>query len=295
MVPNNCTRRRVTKLDWKRNLRFSLCNEVIADRIFGAQCELAASLGYMGLEVAPFTLSDEPHLLSPTQAAVYRREAEVSGIEITGLHWLLITPKGLSVTTPDPAVRARTIDVLERLIGLCAAMGGSVLVHGSPAQRAVPPGETREVALDRAMEVFAAIAAAAAREGVTYCLEPLARRETDFVNTVAEAVEIVDLVSDSAFRTMIDTSAAGATETETVPTLINTWLPTGKIAHVQVNDRNRRGPGQGSDTFAPILGALRHNDYDGVVAVEPFDYIPDGPTTAARAIGYLQGCLEHSD
>ena len=146
--------------------------------------------------------------------------------------------------------------------------------------------------MERAMEVFARVAAAAEREGVTYCLEPLARRETDFVNTVSEAVEIVDEIDSSGFRTMIDTSAAGATETAAVANLINTWLPTGKIAHIQVNDRNRRGPGQGDDQFIPILRALEENAYQGIVAVEPFDYIPAGPTTAARAIGYLQGCLQ---
>lgn len=276
-------------------MKFSLCNEVVAGLDFAAQCDMAAKLGYIGLEVAPFTLGEEPHLMSSTQAAVYRRHAEAAGIRVTGLHWLLITPKGLSITTPDPALRERTIDVLERLVGLGAAMGGSVLVHGSPAQRAVPPGESREAALDRALEVFMRVAAAAAREGVTYCLEPLARRETDFINTVADAVEIVDRVDSPAFQTMIDTSAAGNTEATAVPALIDTWLPTGKVAHIQVNDRNRRGPGQGSDRFTPILRALRRNGYDGVVAVEPFEYTPDGPTTAARAIGYLQGCLEQLD
>jgi len=273
-------------------VKFSLCNEVIAELDFAAQCDMAAKLGYMGLEVAPFTLGDEPHLMSASEAAGYRRQAQAAGIEITGLHWLLITPKGLSITTPDAALRARTTDVLERLVGLCALMGGTVLVHGSPQQRAVSEGESREVALERAMEVFTRVAAAAAREGVIYCLEPLARRETDFVNTVAEAAEIVAAVDSPGFRTMIDTSAAGVTETAAVTDLINTWLPTGRIAHVQVNDRNRRGPGQGEDQFTPILRALLENRYDGVVAVEPFDYIPDGPTTAARSIGYLQGCLE---
>jgi hypothetical protein len=28
------------------------------------------------------------------------------------------------------------------------------------------------------------------------------------------------------------------------------------------------------------------------VAVEPFDYVPDGPAAAARAIGYIKGILE---
>jgi hypothetical protein len=29
--------------------------------------------------------------------------------------------------------------------------------------------------------------------------------------------------------------------------------------------------------------------------VEPFEYVPDGPTCAARSIGYLRGLLERID
>ena len=32
--------------------------------------------------------------------------------------------------------------------------------------------------------------------------------------------------------------------------------------------------------------------FDGWLAMEPFDYQPDGPGSAARAIGYVQGILE---
>ena len=61
---------------------------------------------------------------------------------------------------------------------------------------------------------------------------------------------------------------------------------------MQVNDRNRRGPGQGGDSFAPLLAALVRHGYSGDIAVEPFDYVPDGPGSAARAVGYLRGILE---
>jgi D-psicose/D-tagatose/L-ribulose 3-epimerase len=70
------------------------------------------------------------------------------------------------------------------------------------------------------------------------------------------------------------------------------WLPTGLVAHVQANDQNRRGPGEGTDRFAPVLAALLRQRYAGDVGVEPFVYHPDGPATAARAIGYLRGILE---
>ena len=272
-------------------MKIALCNEVLQPLSFEQQCALAASLGYDGLEVAPFTLAADPTAITDAQARGFARVAADHGLAITGLHWLLVAPAGLSIVS-GAALRRRTTDVMVRMVELCALMGGAYLVHGSPKQRAVPPGATRAAALDRARECFTRAAAAAGRAGVVYCIEPLAQAETDLINTVAEAVEVVDEIGSPALRTMIDCSAAGQTEHEPVPDLIRRWWPSGKLAHVQVNDPNRRGPGQGAMRFAPILGALREVGYDGVIAVEPFDYRPDGPGCAARAIGYLRGLIE---
>lgn len=273
-------------------MRIALCNEVVAGKSFAEQCAFAAALGYDGLELAPFTLGDQPHLLGPSDRAAIRRTAEAAGLAVVGLHWLLITPKNLSITHPDAAIRGRTVDVLRRLIDLCADLGGRVLVHGSPAQRAVGPGCTAPAALARAAECWAAAGEAAAKAGVIYCIEPLSRDQTQIVITLDDAAAIVREIDNPALRTMIDTSSAGPTEALALPALIDKWLPTGLVAHVQVNDRNRRGPGQGNDRFAPVFAALKRNGYRGDVSVEPFDYVPDGPAAAARAIGYIRGLLE---
>jgi sugar phosphate isomerase/epimerase len=273
-------------------MRIALCNEVLAGMPLERQCEYAARLGYDGLEIAPFTLSDSPEKISAADAARTRAIVEASGLVVTGLHWLLVKPDGLSLTDPDAGVRHRTLEVMMHLIGLCAELGGRVLVHGSPKQRQIAPGETHAVALSRLQDALAQVALAAARVGITYCIEPLSRRETSLVNTIAEAAELVRSIDHPNLRTMIDCSAAGLTEADPVPSLIDRWLPTGLIAHVQVNDPNRRGPGQGEMKFAPIMAALKRHNYAGTVAVEPFDYSPDGPTAAAFSAGYLRGLLE---
>lgn len=277
-------------------MKFALCNEVLAPLPFAQQCELAAKLGYDGLEVAPFTLAADPMDLSDAQAAEFTRIAADHGLAIFGLHWLLVAPSGLSIVSEDALVRERTLMVMSRLVELCAIMGGDYLVHGSPKQRSVPAGMARERALALATECFARMGDEASQTGVVYCIEPLARRETDLINTVAEAVAIVDEVASPGLKTMIDCSAAGQSESQSVDTLIGRWAPSGHIAHVQVNDPNRRGPGQGDMRFAPILQTLSHmqamGHYGGIVAVEPFDYVPDGPGCAARAIGYLKGISE---
>ena len=275
-----------------RLIPLALCNEVLRGLPFAEQCAYAAALGYDALEVAPFTLGDEPHRLGASARAALRRAAADAGLTIVGLHWLLVTPPGLSLTAPDAAVRARTVEVLRGLIGLCADLGGHVMVHGSPAQRTIAAGDDPAAARARARDAFGAVAADAEAAGLTYCIEPLGRRETNFINTVAEAAALVTEIGSPAFRTMIDTSAAAATESESVAALVDRWLPSGMIAHVQVNDRNGRGPGQGDDTFAPLFAALTRHRYAGTVSVEPFQYHPDGRGAAARAIGYLRGILE---
>jgi len=198
-------------------LKIALCNEVIRDMEFAAQCAFAAELGYDSIELAPFTLGDEPHLMPATERAAVRRAAADAGIDIVSLHWLLVTPQGLHINCPDDAVRARTIDVMRRLVGLCADLGGSAMVHGSHLQRNVPDGEDPRAAWARARETFAAVAPEAEAAGVTYCIEPLAKRETNFINTVAEAAEMVKAVDNPAFRTMIDTCAAGLAENAAIP------------------------------------------------------------------------------
>ncbi|QCK88605.1 sugar phosphate isomerase/epimerase [Phreatobacter aquaticus] len=272
-------------------MRIALCNEVVRDLPFAQQCELAASLGYDGLEIAPFTLGTEPHLLPASDRAAARRAAADAGIAICGLHWLLVAPAGLSITTDDVAIRARSLDVMRGLVDLAADLGAGVLVHGSPGQRELPDGAGAVQARQRGTDMFAAIGEVATRTGLTYCIEPLASTDTQFVTTVEEAVGIVRAINLPGLKTMIDCSAA-RTESLSVPDLIDRYLPTGLISHIHFNDPNRRGPGQGALALAPVLDALRRQAFAGWTGVEPFDYVPDGPGSAARAIGYLRGIEE---
>jgi D-psicose/D-tagatose/L-ribulose 3-epimerase len=271
-------------------MRIALCNEVIRDLPFERQCAFARAVGYDGLEIAPFTLGNEPHVLPAARRAELRRAAADAGIAVTGLHYLLLAPEGLSITSNDPAQRVRTINVMRRLCELAADLGAKILVHGSPAQRALEPGREAD-GRKWGAECFAAVAETAAKAGVTYCIEPLAAPDNQFIHTVEEAAAIVRAVASPALRTMVDCAAAARAETQAIPDLLRQCLPTGLIAHIHLNDPNRRGPGQGELAFAPILRTLSECGYAGMAAIEPFIYEPDGPACAARAIGYVRGVL----
>jgi sugar phosphate isomerase/epimerase len=273
-------------------MKLSLCNEVLRELAFGEQCRLAAALGYQGLEIAPFTLAEDPFTLTERDAAGWRREAQAHGLAISSLHWLLVKPEGLSLTTGDAAVRAKTLALLEHLVGLAAAAGAQVLVHGSPRQRSPAPGEPAEHAVERLEAALRALAPRAQQAGVTYCIEPLSRTETPVINTLAEAAALVDRIGSPALRTMLDMSAASQSEAEPPAQLLRRYVASDHVAHVQFNDRNRRGPGQGDTGHLDAMRALRDMRYAGWIAVEPFDYWPDGPGCAAFAAGYVRGLEE---
>lgn len=271
-------------------MKFALCNEVIAEKDFARQCVFSAAIGYQGLEIAPFTLGNSPHNIPARKRRELRRVAADAGISISGLHWLLVSPDGLSITTNDSSVRRLTLEIMRRLIELCADLGGAYLVHGSPAQRRLPE-EPKAVqpARERGIEAFAAIASDAEAAGVVYCIEALSTPQANFINTVAEAAEIVDRVGSPAVKTMIDCSAVRRFGKEDIEQLIDRYIPSGHVAHIQVNESNRGAPGQGDDDFAGVFRALRRNGYDRWISVEPLEYLPDGAAVAAFAAGYLKG------
>lgn len=273
-------------------MKLSLCNEVLAGRPFDEQCRLAAALGYAALELAPFTLADDPFALTERDARDWHDTAAAHGLAISSLHWLLVKPEGLSLTSADAVVRRRTLDLLRRLIDVAAAAGASVLVHGSPKQRAPQPGQTPADAVAMLEAALSALAVDAQAAGVTYCIEPLSPAETPVLNTVADAAALVDRIGSPALRTMLDMSAASAAETEPPAALLRRWVPGGHVAHVQFNDRNRRGPGQGDTRHAEAVGVLKALGYAGWIAVEPFDYHPDPLSCAAFSAGYVRGLME---
>src|SRR5215475_6584344 len=140
--------------------------------------------------------------------AEIRRACNAAGIEVSGLHWLLVAPAGLSITTSDRAVWQKSVDVLRASVDLCAELGGTYLVHGSPAQRRVANADDAK----RAEEAWSIAAAAAQKAGVVYCLEPLAQPDCNFINTLAEAEQVVRRIGNPAFLTMVDTLAASLME-----------------------------------------------------------------------------------
>lgn len=272
-------------------MKISICNELFQGWPIEKVFEYAAQLGYDGVEIAPFTLADSVTEISTKRRNAIRRAAEENGIEIIGLHWLLVKPEGLYINHPDEIIRIRTQEYIEALIHFCADIGGKVLVHGSPHQRTLKEGWDLRKCWDYARETFEICLKTARKRNVTYCIEPLTKANTNFINTVEEALRMVKEIRHPNFKMIVDCRSASAQETS-VPEALIRALESRMLYHVHVNDANGRGPGFGETKFTPILKTLVENGYKRYISVEVFDFNPDPQTIASRSIGYLKGILE---
>ena len=273
-------------------MKISICNELFEGWDIARVFDYAAQLGYDGVELAPFTLGETASDISATARNRIRKAAENAGIEIAGLHWLLVKPEGLYINHPDAAIRARTQNYLKELIDLCGDLGGKILVHGSPNQRSVKKEWDPAEAWKYARETFQICGEAARTRDVCYCLEALTTADTNFINSIDEAFQMVAEVDQSHFQTMFDCRSIHAGVKSELPRVLEAALKTEKLKHVHVNDPNGRGPGFGHLQFAPLLKILQQADYAGYISVEVFDFKPDPQTIAARSLGYLHGICE---
>ena len=141
--------------------RFAICNETYGDTPLDDALADIKAAGYDGVEIAPFTLTPasdpDPRKLTEERAAAIGKQARAHGLDVVGLHWLLVKPEGMHLTTSDDTVRAKTAEFVQHLARLCAAMGGEVMVWGSPKQRNLEAGEDYDAAAQRAADVLRSV------------------------------------------------------------------------------------------------------------------------------------------
>jgi sugar phosphate isomerase/epimerase len=269
-------------------MKFAICNEMFQGWSLEEGFAFAAECGYTGVELAPFTIADYVTDISAEQRLQIRRQAQASGLEIVGLHWLLANTEGFYLTSPDEEVRLNTADYMGHLARFCADVGGKVLVLGSPDQRNLLPGVDSAEAMQHLADVLIRTLPVLEETGVVVALEPLGPEWTDFMQTAAEAQELAETVGSPQVRLHLDCKSM-ASEEDPIPELIRRHGST--LTHFHANDPNSQGPGFGELQFEPILQALGQIDYHGWVSVEVFDYSPGVERLARESIHYLETCL----
>src|ERR1700687_658851 len=96
--------------------RHAICNEVFENWAFADACRAIRLAGYSRIEIAPFTVGEEPAASPPARRRECRDIIASEGLQFAGLHWLMVSPKGLHVTTPDTTLRTRSWQHIRGLI-----------------------------------------------------------------------------------------------------------------------------------------------------------------------------------
>ncbi|HEV1283824.1 MAG TPA: sugar phosphate isomerase/epimerase family protein [Bryobacteraceae bacterium] len=266
-------------------MRHAICNEAFRGWSFADAAKFVRATGYTGLEIAPFTLAEKPSDITPAARADYKDILKSEGLAFVGLHWLMVSPKGLHVTTSDDTLRERSWKHIRDLIELCADLGpNGVMVFGSPVQRSTVDGASVAEATARYIDGLASVAAQAQERGVTILVEALPIEQANVVNTLAEAASIVKQIGSPAIQTMFDTHNA-VDETEPHAALVEKYFDL--IRHVHVNEMDGRHPSMGDYDFKPVLRTLERLKYQGWVSLEAFDFSFGAERIARESIDYL--------
>lgn len=259
-------------------MKFALCNEVLQHLAIEEAFSKIAEIGYQGVEIAPFTLQENPLDLKESDADRCMKAANDNGLEIAGLHWLMAKTEGLHLTHSDDDMRHAACEYLKKLTLITAYMGGTIMVLGSPQQRNLEHGTLYENAFSRARDIIIEVSELAGEHGITLAIEPLSPVETSFLSSCQEARRFIAAVNHPACRLHLDMKAMAHEPAGTIATIYeHRW----EVAHFHGNDVNHRGPGQGPTNLDAVANTLREINYQGWISVEPFDYHPT-PEDCAR-------------
>ncbi|GAA4474383.1 sugar phosphate isomerase/epimerase family protein [Phytohabitans houttuyneae] len=191
-----------------------------------------------------------------------------------------VTPPGRELVDAPPSVVEATAAYLKTCVDSAAAVGAPCV--GGPVYASV--GRTwRMSAVARAAchvdfrRALAPVAEHAGERGVSIGVEALNRYETSVVNTVEQAVELIDglppnvgLMIDSYHMNIEEADPYGAVR-----------VAGPHIKHVQVSGTNRGAPGADHFDWPGFFTALAATGYAGAVCFESFTAQNETIATAA--------------
>lgn len=218
---------------------------------------LLKEIGYdfVELPLAPMGLEDRGTFAAAKKA--------VQGSPLPPSAFNVFFPKDIRIVGQDvDADRVR--NYLARAAELLAAAKAQVVVLGSGWARNVPEGWERVRAEAQWLQALSWCADALNGTGTTLVIEPLNRRESNLVNSVADGVRFAQQVDRPEIRVLADFYHMDE-EREPLAALKEhaSWL-----AHVHLADTGRRNPGTGLYDYDRFFGYLKEVGYAGMISAE---------------------------
>jgi D-psicose/D-tagatose/L-ribulose 3-epimerase len=198
------------------------------------------------------------------------RAADLLGRLGLGATTCAVMPATRDLVVDDPEVVAATQAYLRRCVRIAARVGAGVV--GGPIYAPVgrtwllEPDERRRT-IARLVEALKPAADDAAAHGVALGIEPLNRYETSLVNTVEQALEVVEAVDSPGCGVQVDTFHMNIEEKDVGAAVRSAGS---RLVHVQVSGNDRGAPGNDHIDWPAVVAAVVETRYAGPVCIESF-------------------------
>lgn len=174
------------------------------------------------------------------------------------------------ISSDRPEIRANGLSYIIDCLEIANKLESPVF--GGPLYSAV--GKTRLVSAEQkakerqwCLENLQQAIKQAEKLGVVLALEPLNRFETDMVNTVDQAIAIVDELNSPYLKVLLDTFHSNIEEKDIPASIVKLG---DRLVHIQANENDRGTPGTGHLDWVGIRDALRDIGYNGSLVIETF-------------------------
>lgn len=249
-------------------MKLSACTAAFGMADLKKIIKTSAELGYDAVE-----LTAALHL--PVESTKERRKEVLgwikeAGIECSALHYIF--DGTIRLLSTDPEMMKKSVDYMKKVIDVAYDMESPTVIVGSGGKtRSFEPDWDREDGIQCMADVIRQSGEYAKEKGVTLAIEAINRYETNFLNTLEEAVNFVNLVDHPNVRTMADTYHLNIEEVNPAET-IRKYGHT--LANLHLADSNRQAPGDGHFDFASVAEALRETGFHGYCSFEVFGLYP---------------------
>ncbi|MDQ8184206.1 sugar phosphate isomerase/epimerase [Pelagicoccus sp. SDUM812002] len=181
-------------------------------------------------------------------------------------------------SSPEPSVVETAQRYFEDCIEL-AKLWSSPLVVGplyAPVGKARLSTEgERQLEWERSVANLRRLAATAGEAGVKLGIEPLNRFETDMINTVEDAMKMVEDVASPHLGVSLDSFHMSIEEVDFREAIRQAG---DSLVHLQVSDSHRGVPGDGNSDWDGLRAGLQDIGYTGKISIESFS--PDSSSLA---------------